>query len=116
MSKAKTRVVDIGAIDQVPLRGARLVKSAHGCIAVFRTSENEAFALDDTCPHKGGPLSQGIVHGKSVTCPLHNWVINLETGAAQGADSGSTRTYRLKVENGRLMLELPQTVEASAAA
>ena len=57
-------------------QGARLVKTPRGCVAVFRTAEDEVFALDDRCPHKGGPLSQGIVHGRSVTCPLHNWVIS----------------------------------------
>ena len=114
MTKPRKRLVDIGAIDQIPLRGARLVKTDHGCIAVFRTGESEAFALDDTCPHKGGPLSQGIVHGKSVTCPLHNWVISLETGAAQGADQGATRTYALSIKDGRILLELPLVAEATA--
>jgi nitrite reductase (NADH) small subunit len=116
MSKPASRFVDIGAVDLVPLRGARLVKTDHGCIAIFRTAENEAFALDDKCPHKGGPLSQGIVHGKSVTCPLHNWVISLETGAAQGADSGATRVHTLKVEGGRMLLEVAAAVSTPAAA
>jgi nitrite reductase (NADH) small subunit len=97
--------IDIGAIDDIPLRGARVVKAKSGCIAVFRTAENEAFALDDRCPHKGGPLSQGIIHGTSVTCPLHNWVIALGSGEAQGADEGRVRTHTLKIENGRLLLD-----------
>lgn len=97
--------IDIGAIADIPLRGARVVKSAAGCIAVFRTAENEAFAVDDKCPHKGGPLSQGLVHDRSVTCPLHNWVIALDTGAAQGADEGKASTYPLRVENGRILLD-----------
>jgi nitrite reductase (NADH) small subunit len=97
--------IDIGAIADVPLRGARILKSAGGCIAVFRTSDNEAFAIDDKCPHKAGPLSQGIVHGRAVTCPLHNWVISLETGEAQGADEGSVKTYALKIEAGRILLD-----------
>jgi nitrite reductase (NADH) small subunit len=116
MSKPPSRIVDIGPIEQIPLRGARLVKTAHGCIAVFRTGENEAFALDDKCPHKDGPLSQGIVHGKFVTCPLHNWVISLETGAAQGADAGATRTYTLIIKDGHMLLELPQVAKTTAAA
>ena len=105
MSTTKANWVDIGAIADIPLRGARVVKSAAGCIAVFRTAADEAFAIDDTCPHKGGPLSQGIVHDRAVTCPLHNWVIALETGAAKGADKGQVRTYPLKVENGRILLD-----------
>lgn len=97
--------IDIGALDAVPLQGARVVKTAYGCVAVFRTAENEAFAIDDRCPHKGGPLSDGIVHGKAVTCPLHNWVISLETGEAQGADKGAVRTHGLRIENGRLLID-----------
>jgi NAD(P)H-dependent nitrite reductase small subunit len=79
----------------IPLRGARCVKTPQGKIAVFRTAENEVFAIEDQCPHKGGPLSQGIVHGKAVTCPLHNWVLSLETGKALGADQGEVRTIFL---------------------
>lgn len=105
MSIMEKHWIDIGALDDIPVRGARIVKTKSGCIAVFRTTEDTVFALDDRCPHKGGPLSQGIVHGASVTCPLHNWVISLETGAAMGADKGQVRTYRIAVENGRLMLD-----------
>ena len=97
--------IDIGKLDDIPVRGARIVKTARGCVAVFRTAESEVYAVDDRCPHKGGPLSQGIVHGRSVTCPLHNWVIDLATGMAQGADMGSVKTVPLKTEAGRLFLE-----------
>lgn len=98
--------VEIGGLEDIPVRGARLVKTPVGCIAVFRTSESEVFAIDDKCPHKAGPLSQGIVHGRSVTCPLHNWVISLETGKAEGADEGLVRTHKLKVDGGRVHLEM----------
>src|SRR5579863_9688245 len=97
--------IDIGALAAIPRQGARLVKTAAGCVAVFRTADDRVFALDDRCPHKGGPLSQGIVHDGRVTCPLHNWVIDLESGRAQGADVGETRTYAVRVEEGRLMLD-----------
>ncbi|GGX38932.1 tRNA-(guanine-N1)-methyltransferase [Tateyamaria omphalii] len=97
--------IDIGALEDVPLRGARMIKTPMGCVAVFRTSENEVFALDNACPHKAGPLAEGIVHGKSVTCPLHNWVISLETGEAQGADEGRVATYQARVENERILLD-----------
>jgi nitrite reductase (NADH) small subunit len=97
---------DIGALDQIPRRGARVVRTAQGCVAVFRTVDDHAFALDDRCPHRGGPLSQGIVHGTSVTCPLHNWVVSLETGEAQGADEGSARAFPLRVESGRVLIDL----------
>jgi nitrite reductase (NADH) small subunit len=101
-----TAWLDIGALDDIPRQGARIVKTERGCIAVFRTVDDDVFALDDRCPHKGGPLSQGIVHGRSVTCPLHNWVISLETGEAQGADNGTVRRHTVKVDRGRLLLEV----------
>lgn len=93
--------VAIGQLDDIPREGARVVKTPSGCIAVFRTATDDVFALTDKCPHKGGPLSQGIVHGSAVTCPLHNWVISLETGEAQGADEGSVTRYPLKIDEAR---------------
>lgn len=97
--------IDIAALNDVPKRGARMVKTALGCVAVFRTADDEIFALDNACPHKSGPLAEGIVHGKSVTCPLHNWVISLETGEAQGTDEGRVSTYPAQIENGRILLD-----------
>ncbi|MEO0975920.1 MAG: nitrite reductase small subunit NirD [Pseudomonadota bacterium] len=96
--------VAIGDLADIPREGARVVKTDRGCIAVFRTVDDEVFALDDRCPHKGGPLSQGIVHGASVTCPLHNWVFDLATGLARGADEGSVPVTAARVENGRVLL------------
>ncbi|TCT42747.1 nitrite reductase small subunit NirD [Martelella mediterranea] len=98
--------IAIGHIDDIPQRGARCVNTAFGRIAVFRTAEDEVFAIDDRCPHKGGPLSEGMVHGRAVTCPLHNMVISLESGTAQGADEGEVQTYPVRVENGRLSIAL----------
>jgi nitrite reductase (NADH) small subunit len=97
--------IDVSALDGVPLRGARVVRTALGCVAVFRTGADTVHALDNRCPHKGGPLAEGIVHGTSVTCPLHNWVISLETGEAQGADRGRVATYPARVEGGRILLD-----------
>lgn len=105
--------IDIGSLDDIPLCGARLVRTSGGCVAVFRTAEDAVFAIDDRCPHKGGPLSQGIVHGASVTCPLHNWVISLETGLAQGADKGEVATYAIRVEAGRLLLDASRLLAAA---
>ena len=107
--------IDVGALASIPPRGARVVKSPLGCIAVFRTASDEAFALEDRCPHKGGPLSQGIVHGGAVTCPLHNWVIDLATGVAKGADEGAARTIPVKIEGGRILLD-PSVLAARRAA
>ncbi|MCD2172112.1 nitrite reductase small subunit NirD [Rhizobium sp. C4] len=99
-----TNWIAIGHIDDIPLRGARCVKTPEGKIAVFRTADNEVFAIEDQCPHKGGPLSQGIVHGKAVTCPLHNFVISLESGKALGADEGAVRTIPLRNIDGQLSI------------
>jgi nitrite reductase (NADH) small subunit len=99
--------IDLGSVAALPERGARCVRLGSLAIAVFRTSTGEVYALRDQCPHRGGPLSQGIVHGTRVTCPLHDWVIDLETGQATGADEGSTATYAVRVIDGRLLLELP---------
>lgn len=97
--------VDIGAVDDIPIRGARKVKTRAGCLAVFRTDETTVYATSNTCPHKGGPLNEGIVHGAKVTCPLHNWVFDLETGEAQGADQGRIETFAAKVEDGRVLID-----------
>ncbi len=99
--------IDIGALDDIPPLGARTVATAFGDIAVFRTSADELFALRDQCPHKQGPLSQGIVHGILVTCPLHGWVISLASGEAQGLDIGCTPRFTVKLEAGRVLLALP---------
>lgn len=97
--------IDIGALEDIPLRGARKVRTHAGCVAVFRTAEAEVFATGGTCPHKGGPLAEGIVHGRRVTCPLHNWVFDLETGQALGADEGQLPVYPVRIENGRVLLD-----------
>jgi nitrite reductase (NADH) small subunit len=96
--------LDIGAADDVPRLGARKVRAPGGDIAVFRTADDRYFALDDRCPHKGGPLSQGIVHGERVTCPLHNMVIELGSGQAVAPDEGCVARHQVRVENGRLQL------------
>ncbi|KAB2850528.1 MAG: nitrite reductase small subunit NirD [Hyphomicrobiaceae bacterium] len=97
-------LIELCRVDNIPLRGSRVVKVPGGEIALFRTAENEIYALQDSCPHAGGPLSQGIVHGNAVTCPLHNWVISLETGKALGADQGEVATIPVRLERGRISL------------
>src|SRR4051812_50111719 len=88
------RWIEIGRLDDIPLRGARRVVRPGGApdVAVFRTGDNEIFALIDRCPHRGGPLSEGIVQGSAVACPLHGWVIELASGRAEAPDAGCTRT------------------------
>lgn len=97
---------DIGLLTDIPVQGARRVEHPAGRIAVFRTIDDQVFALRDECPHKRGPLSEGIVHGHAVTCPLHNWVIDLATGAATGPDEGCTGHIPVRVEGDRVLLGL----------
>jgi len=92
-------------VEDIPVLGSRRVARPRGVdVAVFRNAEDQVFALLDRCPHKGGPLSQGIVFGTSVACPLHNWTIGLADGCAQGADEGCTPKFACKVDAGQVML------------
>ncbi|HHI92353.1 MAG TPA: nitrite reductase small subunit NirD [Gammaproteobacteria bacterium] len=98
--------IEVGTIDDIPVLGARVVSTADGNIGVFRTADDEIFALRDECPHQKGPLSQGIVHGNQVTCPLHNWNIELDGGEAVAPDEGCTASYPVKIEDGKIFLSL----------
>ena len=98
--------IDIGTLDHIPQLGARTVETPLGAVAVFRTSGDEVFALLNRCPHKNGPLSEGIVAGRTVACPLHNWIIDLTDGHALPPDDGCAKRFAVKTEGGRLWLEL----------
>lgn len=98
--------VKIGQLDDIPQRGSRCVKNGEMTIAIFRTDDDRIFALEDKCPHSNGPLSQGIIHDNCVTCPLHNWVISLETGTAQGADEGQTTSFPIRLNGQDILLGL----------
>ncbi len=93
--------IPIARVDDIPVLGSRCVQREKGLdVAVFRNAQDEVFALLDRCPHKGGPLSQGIVFGTSVACPLHNWTIALDNGCAKAPDEGCTPRFEVKVEDG----------------
>lgn len=96
--------IDIGSLDDIPRLGARTVDTPDGQIAVFRTATDEVFAMTNRCPHRGGSLADGIVSGRKVACPLHNWVIDLNSGMAEAPDEGCTTTYPIRIEGGRLWL------------
>jgi len=98
--------VEVGRVDDIPRLGARVVKSSDGDIAVFRNQEDEIFALGNRCPHKGGPLSEGIVFGRTVACPLHNWCMELDTGQAVVPDEGCVPSYPVRVFLGIVYLSL----------
>ena len=97
--------VAVCGVDDIPRLGARVVERAAGVpIAVFRTSSGRVFALADRCPHKGGPLSQGLVTGERVVCPLHAWTIDLASGAAVAPDEGCAGFFRVEVREGIVYL------------
>jgi len=98
--------IEVGMLDDIPKLGARVIERKDGNIAIFRTAEDDLFALLDECPHKGGPLSQGIVHGKKVACPLHDWKINLDSGNAVAPDEGCAASFPVKNDNGKILLSL----------
>ena len=104
--------IEIGTLDDIPAQGARIVENADGDIAVFRTEDDQVFAMHDKCPHKGGPLSQGIVYGHRVACPLHNWSIELDSGEAVAPDVGRVACFPVKVEDGKVFLSL-EKIEAT---
>ena len=93
-------------VEDIPVLGARRVARPRGIdVAVFRNDRDQVFALLDRCPHKGGPLSQGIVFGTSVACPLHNWTIGLDDGCAKAPDQGCTQRFSCRVEDGHVLLD-----------
>jgi nitrite reductase (NADH) small subunit len=98
--------LEVGQVEDIPRQGARVVNTADGDIAVFRTADDEIFALRDRCPHKGGPLSQGIVHGRRVACPLHDWKIHLDSGLAVAPDEGCAARFPVSVVDGKILLSL----------
>lgn len=109
--------IDICAVEDVPLLGARVVRRGPGVadVAVFRVADGGLYALEDRCPHRGGPLSQGIVAGGRVTCPLHGWTIELASGEAVAPDRGVTKRYAVRVAAGRVLLAADALDPAAAA-
>lgn len=96
----------VGTPDDISPQSARVVHTEQGPIAIFKTAEGKLFALLDRCPHKGGPLSEGLVHGCKVACPLHGWNIHLDSGQAVSPDEGEVTRFPLEVQDGRLYLGL----------
>lgn len=105
--------IEVGTVEDIPKQGARVVKTDDYDIAIFRTQEDKIFALKDECPHKGGPLSQGIVHNNKVACPLHDWKINLDSGIAVEPDEGCAARFPIKIEGETIYLSLESKAIAS---
>lgn len=98
--------IKVCRLDEIPRLGARVVRHGDLDIAVFRSADDEVFAVEDRCPHKGGPLSQGIVHGKRVTCPMHGWNMELDSGCAVAPDEGCSRKFDTRLEGDVIHLSL----------
>ncbi len=96
---------EVTTLNDIPQLGSRVLTTDTMDVAIFRTASDDVFAMKDECPHKQGPLSQGIVHGGTVTCPLHNWKIDLSSGEAQGPDEGCAHTFPVKVEDGKVFVD-----------
>ncbi|HEY1794866.1 MAG TPA: nitrite reductase small subunit NirD [Stellaceae bacterium] len=109
------RWIEIGDLADIPRRGARRVRGFGPSVAVFRTADDRVFALVDRCPHKAGPLSEGIVQGCAVACPLHGWVIDLESGEAEAPDAGRVPTVPVRVDGGRILMAAPALEQSDAA-
>lgn len=107
--------VRITPSDNIPPREGRAVTVAGREIAIFNLGDR-FFATDNRCPHKGGPLSDGIVTGAAVVCPLHAWKVNLETGAVErpAAEAACVATYPVCVRDGVVVLGLPIEEAGSA--
>ena len=112
------RWVRVTSIDNIPIREGRPALVAGRELAIFNMGDGRFFASDNSCPHKSGPLCDGIVTGTSVVCPLHAWKVNLETGtvARPANESGCVQTYPIRVEDGVIVLGLPVTTAKGQAA
>lgn len=113
MSQSTSAWIDAGPVDAIPSPGARQLRTAQGNIAVVRTGSGTVYAIADACPHKGGPLSQGMVFGERVQCPMHGLVIDLASGVAVAPDLGATATYPVRVEAGRIYVNAAAATTAS---
>ncbi len=98
--------IEVGTLEQIPRLGSRVIKSAQGEIALFRTADDQVFALLNRCPHKQGPLADGLVHGHRITCPLHNWKLELESGEVVPPDVGCTPRFPVRIEQQRILLRV----------
>lgn len=111
MSASSINWFEVCELKDIPMRGAVRIVHGQKTIAVFKSANKSVHAIEDACPHKKGPLSDGIVHGNCVTCPLHNWKINLTSGEVEGVDEGRVDTYNVKVKNRTVFVQLTESCE-----
>ncbi|MFC4767469.1 nitrite reductase small subunit NirD [Effusibacillus consociatus] len=98
--------VEVATLEELPVQTGRVVKLNGREIAVFRLSSGEVRAVENRCPHKGGPLAEGIVSGEYVFCPLHDWKIDLKDGQVQAPDTGCVTTYKVDVIGNKVYISM----------
>jgi len=103
--KTSWRLVDLGSVEFLPLGEGRAYVVNDLTIAVFRQRDGRLYATDNACPHRGGPLADGIVGAGKIICPLHAWKFELESGHCL-AENATIRTYPVREVNGRILLDL----------
>ncbi|MDX8386280.1 MAG: nitrite reductase small subunit NirD [Gallionella sp.] len=103
---SKRNWTEVCKLEDIPPSQARTVNAGETVIAVFRLTDNRVKAVENRCPHKQGPLAEGIISGEDILCPLHNWRISLDSGEVAAPDAGCVKTYPVKVEDGQVFLSL----------
>jgi len=98
--------IEVCKLDEIPPSQARTVQAGDNMIAVFRLTDDRVKAVENRCPHKQGPLAEGIISGDDILCPLHNWRISLDSGEVAAPDEGCVKTYPVKVEDGQVFLSI----------
>ncbi|RAK18249.1 assimilatory nitrite reductase (NAD(P)H) small subunit [Anoxybacillus vitaminiphilus] len=98
--------IEVGALHHLPKRIGKCVKIGHMELALFRLSNDHVYAVENRCPHRGGDLSQGIVSGEFLFCPLHDWKICMRDGNVQAPDRGCVKTYKVEIENEKIYVQL----------
>lgn len=98
---------NLGSLSRIPVGEGRAFQVEGATIAVFRTRGGKIFATQAFCPHRGGPLSDGLVGADRVICPLHAYTFDLESGCAEGLRCGRLTTYAVTLnERGEMLLSL----------
>src|SRR5262245_58151738 len=100
-----TNTINLGIIESIALGQGRCYIVGDEEVAVFRQRDGQLFATQNRCPHRDGPLSEGVMGGGKVICPLHGHKFDLASGAGSEADE-CVKTYKVGEVNGDIVLQL----------
>jgi nitrite reductase (NADH) small subunit len=95
--------ISLGPLDEIPVGEGRAYAVEGRQIAVFRLRDGSLRALDAVCPHRGGPLSDGLADGRVVVCPLHSYTYDLATGEEVANGGVGVQSYPVHVDDGGLI-------------